>query len=235
MLVRAGPWQHNSRDGSKPLRWDAIGDFWTFPTKTIWWTKRFASESKNLIGVHYDLLTMVKKRKLRWYGHIPRSSGMAKTILQGTVKWAIRRGRQKKRWDDNIKEWTGMGFGVFLRAAEDRERLKGIVATSSVMPWRPSRYRDWFKMTCAPSDDSDHPSLRWAHRSFGWFCHEAAHFIILLVMDMCKISSANSPNWSKGSGPFLERIQDTAFMYAGFKKNSKTYTNSQSSRCDCVN
>ena len=41
---------------------------------------------QNAIGMHYDLLTMVKKRKLRWYGHISSSSGMAKTILQGTVK-----------------------------------------------------------------------------------------------------------------------------------------------------
>ena len=76
---------------------------------------------QNAIGVHDDLLTMVKKRKLRWYGHISRSSSMAKTILQGTVKGARRRGRQKKRWEDNIKEWTGMGFGDSLRAAEDRE------------------------------------------------------------------------------------------------------------------
>ena len=75
---------------------------------------------QNAVGVHDDLLTMVKKRKLRWYGHISRASGMAKTILQGTVKGARRRGRQKKRWEDNIKEWTGMGFGDSLRAAEDR-------------------------------------------------------------------------------------------------------------------
>ena len=75
---------------------------------------------QNATGVHDNLLTMVKKRKLRWYGHISRSSGMAKTILQGTVKGARRRRRQKK-WEDNIKEWTGMGFGDSLRAAEDRE------------------------------------------------------------------------------------------------------------------
>ena len=97
---------------------------------------------QNAIGVHDNLLTMVKKRKLRWYGHISRSSGMAMTILQGTVKGARLRGRQKKRWDDNIKEWTGMGFGDSLRAAEDREGWKGIVATSSVVLRRPSRLRD---------------------------------------------------------------------------------------------
>ena len=46
---------------------------------------------QNAVGMHDDLLTMVKKQKLRWYGHISRSSGMAKTILQGTVKGARRR------------------------------------------------------------------------------------------------------------------------------------------------
>ena len=98
------------------------------------------------IGVHDDLLTLVKKRKLRWYGHISRSSGMAKIIVQGTVKGVRKRGRQKKRLEDNIKEWTGMGFGDFLRAAEDRKGWKDIVATSSVVPRRPPRLRGWGEM-----------------------------------------------------------------------------------------
>ena len=38
------------------------------------------------IGPHEDLLTIVKRRQLQWYGHVSRSSGLAKTILQGTVK-----------------------------------------------------------------------------------------------------------------------------------------------------
>ena len=80
---------------------------------------------QNATGLHDDLLTMVKKRKLRWYGHISRSSGMAKTALQGAVKGARRRGRQKKRWEDDIKGWSGMESGDYLRAAEDREGWKG--------------------------------------------------------------------------------------------------------------
>ena len=43
-------------------------------------------------GEYDELLTLVKKRKLRWFGHVSRSSGVAKTILQGTVK-----GKRKKR------------------------------------------------------------------------------------------------------------------------------------------
>ena len=96
---------------------------------------------QNAIGVHDDLLTMVKKRKLKWYGHTSRSSGIAKIIMQGIVKGATR-GRQKKRWEDHIKEWTGMGFGDSPRAAEDREGWKGFVAKSSVVPRRPPRLRD---------------------------------------------------------------------------------------------
>ena len=33
-----------------------------------------------------------------------------------------RKGRQKKRWEDNVKEWTGMGFASSARAAEDMTR-----------------------------------------------------------------------------------------------------------------
>ena len=35
------------------------------------------------IGPYEDPLTIVKRRKLKWYGHVCRSSGPAKTILQG--------------------------------------------------------------------------------------------------------------------------------------------------------
>ena len=36
-------------------------------------------------GEYDELLTLVKKWKLRCFGHVSRSSGFAKTVLQGTV------------------------------------------------------------------------------------------------------------------------------------------------------
>ena len=66
-------------------------------------------KSQAAIGEHDELLTMVKKRKLRWFGHVSNSSGLAKTILHGTVN-RKRRGWQKKRWEDNIKECTRDGL-----------------------------------------------------------------------------------------------------------------------------
>ena len=90
------------------------------------------------IGPHEDL-TIVKRRKLQWYGHASRSSGLAKTILQGTVKGGRRQGRQRKRWEDNIREWTGLEFGKSKRAVENREKWRKLIAKSFQ---RPSRLRD---------------------------------------------------------------------------------------------
>ena len=44
------------------------------------------------IGKHDELLTLVSKQKLRWFGYISRSSGLAKTILLGAVP-----GKTKKK------------------------------------------------------------------------------------------------------------------------------------------
>ena len=53
------------------------------------------------IGPHEDLLTIVKRHKLQWYGHVSRSSGLAKTILQGTVKG----GRRQHQGMDRPGVW----------------------------------------------------------------------------------------------------------------------------------
>ena len=93
------------------------------------------------IGPREDL-TIVKRRKLQWYGHVSRSSGLDKTILQGTVKGGRRQGGQRKRWEDNIREWTGLEFGKSQRTVENRGKWRKLVVKSSVVPKRPSRLRD---------------------------------------------------------------------------------------------
>ena len=93
------------------------------------------------IGPHEDLLTIVKKRKMKWYGHVTRSTGLAKIFLQGTVEGGRKRGRQRKRWEDNIKEWTEMTFADSQKAADDRQNWRELVARSAVVPQRPRRSR----------------------------------------------------------------------------------------------
>ena len=89
------------------------------------------------IGPHGDLLTIIKRRKLQWYGHVSRSLGLAKTVLQGTVKGGRRQGGQRKRLEDNSREWTGLEFAKSQRAVENTEKWRKLVAKSSVVPQRP--------------------------------------------------------------------------------------------------
>lgn len=87
------------------------------------------------IGPYEDLLTTVKKRKLKWYGHVTRSKGLAKTILQGKVNGSRRRGRPRRKWTDNIPEWTGLPLTETIRCAEDRTRWRSLV-DNILMPQR---------------------------------------------------------------------------------------------------
>ena len=49
---------------------------------------------------------------------------MAKTILQDTVKGGRRQGRQRKRWEDNIREWAGLEFDKSQRAVEYTKKME---------------------------------------------------------------------------------------------------------------
>ena len=71
-----------------------------------------------------------------------RFSGLTKSILQGTVKGGRRQSRQRKRWEDNIREWKSLEFGRSQRAVENRGKWRKLIAKSSVVPQRPSRLRD---------------------------------------------------------------------------------------------
>ena len=74
------------------------------------------------IGPHDELLTTVKKRKLTWFGHVTRSNGLAKTILQGTVEGGRRRGRQKRKWVDDVQDWTENTFELNQLLVHNRKR-----------------------------------------------------------------------------------------------------------------
>ena len=50
--------------------------------------------------------------------------------------------RQRKRWEDNIREWTGLEFTKSQRAVENREKWRKLVAKSSVVPQRASQLKD---------------------------------------------------------------------------------------------
>ena len=87
-------------------------------------------EVETTCGTHETLLATVKRRKLNWFGHVCRHDSLAKTILQGTVAGGRKRGRPRKTWMDNIKEWTGLTTPQLIRKAENRSTWARITAAS---------------------------------------------------------------------------------------------------------
>ena len=81
-------------------------------------------------GKHDDFPSIVKKRKLRWCGHISSASGMTKTILAGTAKGTRRRGRQRKRWEDQLKDWSGLKFSKTVSVVEDRYECQDVTCAT---------------------------------------------------------------------------------------------------------
>ena len=74
------------------------------------------------IGPHEDL-TIVKRRKLQWYGHVSHSSGLAQIILRGTVKGGRRqgRGRSGKTTSGNGQAWSSASPRGRWRTGENGE------------------------------------------------------------------------------------------------------------------
>ena len=69
-----------------------------------------------------------------------RNNHFEQSYPSGHLVRGRRRGRQRKCWIGNIKEWTFLPMPELLTRAYCRKDWKRITAES---PWRPSRSRDW--------------------------------------------------------------------------------------------
>ena len=75
-----------------------------------------------------NIMATIKRRKLAWFGHVFRHNNLPKTILQGTVEGGRRRGRQRKCWFDNVKDWGKLQMSELTTAAQDRQEWRKLSA-----------------------------------------------------------------------------------------------------------
>ena len=61
-----------------------------------------------LIGTYEPTLQSIHRRKLKLHGHTIRHNNLSKTILQCMVEGNRKCGRPKRKWIDDIKEWSNM-------------------------------------------------------------------------------------------------------------------------------
>ena len=84
-------------------------------------------EITEIIGPHEPLLTIVKRRKMQFYGHINRAGNLATTILQGPVDGKRGRGRPRTTWLKNIVDWTGRPVNDLHTLSMDRQAWKSAI------------------------------------------------------------------------------------------------------------
>ena len=104
------------------------------PIKRPFTKEDICAKIQQATGPHEDLLTIMNRCRLKQCWHVSHSSSLAKIILQGTVKGGRRQGRQRKRWEDDVREWTGLEFAISQRAVENREKWRTMVVKKSVVP-----------------------------------------------------------------------------------------------------
>lgn len=74
----------------------------------------------------------IKSRKLRLFGHLKRQeTGLAKICIEGNINGKRQRGKPKRRWRDDIREWTNMNWGEINNATRNRSIWRRIVKSQS--------------------------------------------------------------------------------------------------------
>ncbi|KAG1674653.1 hypothetical protein GQR58_015022 [Nymphon striatum] len=74
--------------------------------RVSWTEKKSNKEVLGMLEVERQLLNIVKKRKLNYFGHIKRHETIQRNTLEGKVEGKRARGRQRLKWEDSIKGWT---------------------------------------------------------------------------------------------------------------------------------
>ena len=96
---------------------------------------------KMSLGVETDILDMVKKCRMNWFGHVSRrdlNTSYVKKSYKRDFTSKRSRGRPPKRWSDMIRDDTGLPLLTAERKAQDREIWKKFVTLKSSLEIRHS-------------------------------------------------------------------------------------------------
>ena len=73
------------------------------------------------------VLSRVKSRKLKYFGHVARHRSKDKDIMLDTMPGTRRQGEQKWQWLDDITDWTELELSRVVYLAGDRREFRSVV------------------------------------------------------------------------------------------------------------
>ena len=154
MSYGAEAWTLKARDERKITSMEMW--LWRRMLRISWMEKRTDNSILQELEIKRELLGHVRKRKLSYYGHLCRDHGcqITKTVVEGYVEGRRRRGRPRKQYIDNIKQWTQLTTSQCVRAAEVFFSFIAAAGnSSSVKRWWPTIIRDLPKRRRLQYDD----------------------------------------------------------------------------------
>ena len=95
------------------------------------WTAMKTKWVLDKIGNSLVLRSQMMERRLKFFGHVMRHESFEKGIIQGMVEAKRKRGRPSREWMDDIKGWTGLSVAAAISAAQNRQRLRGLVKATA--------------------------------------------------------------------------------------------------------
>ena len=95
------------------------------------WTERKTNESiLDDIGRRRKLLAVIRRRQMRFLGHVVRREDLENLILTGRIEGRRGRGRPRIKYMDDMKSAIGGGLTTqqIMYAARDREQWRSMIA-----------------------------------------------------------------------------------------------------------
>ena len=103
---------------------------WRRMMKIPWTARKTNEEVLRMVGEKRNLMIDIRKRQLKFFGHIMRREGLENTIITGMVEGKRGRGRPRIKYIDGLIALTrgNMTAAQFLRTTKERGEWKSMVA-----------------------------------------------------------------------------------------------------------
>ena len=96
-----------------------------------WTQRRSNADIRKDLNIEEDwLLKTIKKRKLKYFGHIKIHNDLERLIMEGKVPGKRERGRPRRRWTQDIEDLLQMTMEEAGQLGQNREAYRVAVRTT---------------------------------------------------------------------------------------------------------
>ena len=101
---------------------------WSRLLRVPWTSRRSKQSILKEINSEYSFKGLMLKLKLQYFDHLLlRVYSLEKTLMLGKIEHRRRRGRQRTRWLDGMKDSVDMSLSELWEMVKDREAWRAVV------------------------------------------------------------------------------------------------------------